>query len=44
MDAVLAWLTKPGASARLLRMKPLVLLWPAARLGEIMWNPQQRTT
>ena len=39
VDAVLAWLAKPGTSARWLRKKPLVLLWPQPRLGVIAWSP-----
>lgn len=40
VDAVLAWLRRPGRSTWWLRKKPLVLVWPTARLGEVVWNPE----
>lgn len=36
-DAVRAWLARPATSPRLLRQRPVVLLWPAARRGEVLW-------
>ena len=36
-DAVRAWLARSATSPRLLRQRPVVLLWPAARGGEVIW-------
>jgi hypothetical protein len=37
---ILAWLHKRGRSAWWLRKKPLVLVWPLDRLGDVVWNPK----
>lgn len=37
-EAVRAWLAGPQESPRHLRQRPVVLLWPVARLGEVVWR------
>jgi hypothetical protein len=37
--AVLAWLNGPAESARRLRERPLVMLWPRQHLGRVIWDP-----
>lgn len=36
-DGVRAWLAGPQESPRHLRRRPVVLLWPVERLGEVVW-------
>lgn len=36
-DAVRAWLNRKADSPRRLRQTPVVLLWPRARCGELVW-------
>lgn len=38
-EAVLAWLARPQASPRMLREKPVVMLWPATDRGRVIWRP-----
>ena len=38
-DAVRTWLSGPQESPKLLRQKPVILLWPPLRRGEILWEP-----
>ena len=38
--AIRRWLrTDGGKSARLIAQRPIVLLWPEERLGEVIWHP-----
>ncbi|GAA4121986.1 hypothetical protein GCM10022215_27430 [Nocardioides fonticola] len=37
-DGVRAWLAGPQDSPRHLRRRPVVLLWPTGRLGEVVWR------
>lgn len=39
-DAVRGWLARGAVSPRLLRERPVVMLWPRARCGEIVWPGQ----
>lgn len=39
-EAVRAWLRGPQESPRHLRRRPVVLLWPTDRLGEVVWRPE----
>jgi hypothetical protein len=39
--AIRRWLrTDRGKSARLVAQRPIVLLWPDDRLGEVIWSPE----
>jgi hypothetical protein len=37
--AVLAWLGGTAESARQLRKRPVVMLWPRQQLGQVIWDP-----
>jgi hypothetical protein len=39
VSAVLAWLNGPAESARRLRERPVVMLWPRQHLGHVIWDP-----
>lgn len=38
--AVLGWLHTGNQSAKWLRQKPVIMLWPAKHQGEVIWDPQ----
>jgi hypothetical protein len=38
-EAVLAWLNGSTESARQLRQRPIVMVWPRQQLGHVIWNP-----
>lgn len=43
--AIRRWLrTDAGKSAELIAQRPIVLLWPEERLGEVIWKPEHNAS